>query len=310
LPSYYLALNEKGSGTITSAITKRNQIMSKKRTAPSPNFKALDENDSYTEGLYHWKASATLPKTLVIKSKFWPEFSKDNTCTSTNVVGDNQKVFDDILRSEFDSWTTFFHLGEMEREVLWLVEMSEVFTQEDETKLDYVKRHMSSSLSEFMEKKRIQSSNQLVREIILPLDPPCKVEFLFKRNSAKKVLCEKIHNLEALVKDGAEQLSAMYANKRWLRFKEGRHKGGTGFEKDDVVYVAEDVNYSGEEPIINCYQGVVSGAKTVDSQVAFYHVYFENLTIDKVHSDSLLSKGEFEKVAVDVGLMMNKKQKA
>jgi len=282
--------------------------MSKKRAAPTPNFKALDENDSYTEGFYHWKAAATLPKRLVDKSKFWPEFSKDNTCT-TNVVSDDKKVFDDILQSEFDSWTTFFHLGEMEREVLWRVEMSEVFTQEDETKLDYVKRHMSSSLSEFVEKNRIQSSNQLVREMLLTLDPPSKVEFLFKRNSAKKVLSEKIHNLQALVKDGAEQLSAMYANKRWLRFKEGRNKAGIVFEKDDVVYVAEVVNYSVEEPMIKCYQGVVSGAKTVDSQVAFYHVYFENSTIDKVHSDSLLSKAEFEKVAVDVGLMMSKKQK-
>ena len=282
--------------------------MSKKRAAPSPNFKALDEKDSYTEGFYHWKATATLPKRLIDKSKFWPEFSKDNTFIM-NVVSGDQKVFDDILRSEFDSWTTFFHLGKMEREVLWLVEMSEVFTQEDETKLDYVKRHMSSSLSEFLENNRVQSSNQLVREILLPLDPPSKVEFLFKRNSAKKILSEKIHNLQALVKDSAEQLSAMHANKRWLRFKEGRDKGGIGFEKDDVVYVAEVVNYSVEEPMIKCYQGVVSGAKTVDSQVAFYHVYFENSTIDKVHSDSQLSKAGFEKVAVDVELMMRKKQK-
>ena len=56
---------------------------------------------------------------------------------------------------------------------------------------------------------------------------------LLRKNSAKKVLSEKIRNLQVLVKDGAEQSP----NKRWLRFKEGRNKGGMGYEKGDMVYV-------------------------------------------------------------------------
>lgn len=188
-----------------------------------------------------------------------------------------------------------------------MVELSDIFKQEEETKLDYVKRHMSSELAEFIGKQRIQSCNQLVREI-LTLNV-VKVEFIFKRRKAKKMLLQKINHLRALLKDGAEHLSDMFASKRWLRFKKDGNARRISFNHNDVVYVAELVNYSGEEPSIKCYQGRVSGAKIAKEKVAFYYVHFENSIIDKVHEDSLLTKHEFEQLATDVALMMNMEKK-
>lgn len=57
----------------------------------------------------------------------------------------------------------------------------------------------------------------------------------------------------------------LYPNKRWLRFKKGRMRVGIDLEEDNVADVAEVVNYSWQESMIKCYQGVVSGAKAVDS---------------------------------------------
>ena len=295
-------------------------MSSKRKAAANAYFKPLDQKDSYTEGIYHWKASAALPRRLLFKSKFWKILKEKKIDSYKQKLTKNERrVFENILIEEMHLWTTFIHLDEKEREVLWLVELSEIFKQEEETKLDYVKKHSSSQLADFIEERKIVSCNQLVREIWTPDDvgdevrdnvtnrADMKVEFMLKRIRAKKSILQKINHLRALLKIGASYQSAMFASKRWIRFQRVGNRT-IRFKKDDVIYVAEVVNYDGEEPSMRCYQGRVSGVKIVEEQVAYYHVYFENSTIDKVHEESVLSNDEYQELAADVALMMKQEK--
>jgi hypothetical protein len=96
------------------------------------NFTTLEPNDSFTEGYYHWKPQKAYPRNILMNSRHWQKLHMSQPPPSHQIHPssfriDQQKLFTNLLLEQMHHWTSFHYMGMLERELLWLVEMSDMF---------------------------------------------------------------------------------------------------------------------------------------------------------------------------------------
>jgi hypothetical protein len=277
--------------------------------APKPcNVTTLEPNDSFTEGHHHWKPQKVFPHDILTKSSHWPKIHKTKPMHEISTLSlrmDQQKLFGDLLQDDMHTWTSFHYMGMLERELLWLLEMSDLFKLKHQTNIEYMRQYMSPTLCEFVDKGKIKSVDRLIREFFASLSPNIKMEFIAKRKKAKGAILEKIQLLRNLLADDAKSLSYLYASSRWILFE--RASQGL-LKRNDVVYVAEDDRLGNDDETegsnIQFYSGKVLGAKMIGDQVIYYTVFMDNATVEKVRQESLLTGDEMDALCQDVDMLM------
>eukprot|EP00557_Chaetoceros_sp_GSL56_P006625 CAMPEP_0176490048 /NCGR_PEP_ID=MMETSP0200_2-20121128/7643_1 /TAXON_ID=947934 /ORGANISM="Chaetoceros sp., Strain GSL56" /LENGTH=336 /DNA_ID=CAMNT_0017887289 /DNA_START=232 /DNA_END=1240 /DNA_ORIENTATION=+ len=305
---------------------------------PKPcNITTLDETETFTEGKHHWKPQKVLSREILEKSNHWPKMScthnnssnnnnnynnkaqpTNNDITTLSLRLDQYKLFGDLLQDDMHTWTSFHYMGMLERELLWLLEMSDLFKLKHQTNIDYMRQYMSPTLSEFVDKGRIQRVDRLIEIFFASLSPNIKMEFIAKRKKAKGAILQKIQMLRNLLADDAKSLAELYASSRWIlldRVLPSQQGGGGGglalLKRNDVVYVAEEedgnsLSNGGKRQGSNIlfYRGKILGVKMIGGQVIYYTVFMDNATVEKVRQESLLTRDEMDALCDDVDVLM------
>jgi hypothetical protein len=283
---------------------------------PPCNVTTLDPNDSFTEGHHHWRPQKVFPLGILTKSNHWPKLHTSKPpMNETNLLSlrmDQQKLFGDLLQDDMHNWTSFHYMGMLEQELLWLLEMSDLFKLKHQTNIEYMRQYMSPTLSEFVDKGKIESVDRLIREFFASLSPNIKMEFIAKRKKAKGAILKKIQLLRNLLADDAKSLSDLYASGRWILFEKDSSLQGV-LKRNDIVYVAEYESLSTssssssdemEECNVQFYSGKILGVKMVGDQVIYYTVFMDNATVEKVRQESLLTGDEMDVLSQDVEMLM------
>jgi hypothetical protein len=93
-----------------------------------------------------------------------------------------------VMLSDMYSWTTFVHMGSLDQEILWLMEMSKVVAPKHP--LEFIKKHMSWSLKAFIENFKIDSISQLMRLYSRRTNMSTISEFHLKRPFARRKIVQ------------------------------------------------------------------------------------------------------------------------
>lgn len=299
----------------TKVSSAAKQSKSKKTLKQKCNFTTLEPNDSYTEGRHHWRPQKIFPLDILTKSVHWPKVYKEKPSNDVNILSlrmDQQKLIGDLLQDSMHSWTSFHYMGPLERELLWLVEMSDMFKLKHQTNLEYMRQYMSPTLCEFVDRGKITGINRLIREFFANLSPRIKMEFISKRKKAKMEILRRIQLLRNLLAQDAKSASDLYASTRWIQFEKGYRQGL--LKRNDRVYVAEHaldgMNQYQSESDIQFYSGKVLGKKMIGDQIVYYTVYMDNSTVEKVREESLLTKDQMDALSKDMNLLMNQNNRS
>lgn len=241
---------------------------------------------------YEWKHCFTLPSDIPKKNKRWP---KPYHPSPIDLSIDQCEIqdFNSVLLNEMHTWTQFLHLNDIEREILWLIELSHTFVAGNDARgrFKYIQSNMTKQLATFAQEKKVHSSNQLVKKYFKTIPPTSKVEFITKRKSAKKAILKTLTRLKALQNPTKVHISCVRS--RWLRFRYHNSERNPALEHGDIkrgdyVYVMDF------ESLIRCFKGKVLGKKIRNGRVAFYSLLMENYVVERVHEDSIMTKMQVE----------------
>jgi len=114
-----------------------------------------------------------------------PDFTlQDEKSLSIEQKDDIHKV----MLSDMHSWTIFVHMGTLDQEILWLVEMSKIVASKHP--FEFIKKHMSWALRAFIDSDKVESVSQLVRLYCHTSNMSTTSEFILKRPFARRKIIQ------------------------------------------------------------------------------------------------------------------------
>jgi len=180
-------------------------------------------------------------------------------------------------------------MGELDGEILWLVELSHVFSG-TQTNLEYIKSNSSNELQEFLEEENVTSASQLVRDWFRHVTPSVKVEFIAKRQLAKRAIERFIERLKDLNSPERRRVCGELST-RWMRFPDLMV---SGVNRGQVVYLLQNSSNR-----IAFFRGLSLGHYIVDGRVVYYSVFMDNAVVERVHPDCIWTQKEMDAIAED-----------
>lgn len=145
--------------------------------ADADGLTAENSSDCYT-----WDPALTFPVEIAKKSPNFPtplaqkpdgDRSKDLTLAMKE---QERMALCHLLLAKMHKWTKFVHMASLERELLWLNELSDYF-RGSKSKFEFIESHASHDLSDFAMRENVKNSSQLIRQFFLSIKPSIKVWF-------------------------------------------------------------------------------------------------------------------------------------
>lgn len=135
-----------------------------------------------------YSLSTTLSTRLPSAASFYdkiPDFTlQDEKELSVEQKEDIHKV----MLSDMCSWTKFVHMGSLDQEILWLIEMSKVVAPKHP--FEFIKKHVSWSLKAFIDNFKIDSVPHLMRLYCRTRNMSTISEFNLKRPFARRKIIQ------------------------------------------------------------------------------------------------------------------------